>query len=429
MPISQYPLATGWTTYDAQREYGVRADGTTDDSAALQAAIDAAAVTRGRVDLPAGTIIASGIQIKTGVYLVGHGPGATVIKLKSGANADLLTVANFTTLAAGTTQGGALEWGLRDLTLDGNKDNNSSGWAMRVYGAAYSVDNVEVQNGKSGGVFSQWGTGGTDMEAHYSGFRIHDCAGNGLDWHGPHDSVFVNGHIFKNVGVGVHTVYPSTSDQFANCHTWGTEHTIGWHFEAPAYVTNSQAEGASTANVVFDCNSGEWIGGAVFGTDTGAEVGLQFGLNSTARYWQVLGARLHRFSTTGIPVKYVATAGNQVMILFEPFPSEPAVGYSGSLATYDDIEIRCPQTPAFGAAWTRRVSTGGELQFYNAAGNRSMTVKNTLNEAYLQIKESSTNNNASNDCARLMVRDNGSGKTQLIVRFATGAIQVLSTEP
>lgn len=31
--------------------------------------------------------------------------------------------------------------------------------------------------------------------------------------------------------------------------------------------------------------------------------------------------------------------------------------------------------------------------------------------------------------AKLFVRDNGSGKTQLCVRFATGAIQVISTEP
>lgn len=30
---------------------------------------------------------------------------------------------------------------------------------------------------------------------------------------------------------------------------------------------------------------------------------------------------------------------------------------------------------------------------------------------------------------RLYVRDNGSGKSQLVVRFATGAVQVLATEP
>ncbi len=33
------------------------------------------------------------------------------------------------------------------------------------------------------------------------------------------------------------------------------------------------------------------------------------------------------------------------------------------------------------------------------------------------------------NAAHLFVRDNGSGKTQLCVRFASGAIQVVSTQP
>ena len=31
--------------------------------------------------------------------------------------------------------------------------------------------------------------------------------------------------------------------------------------------------------------------------------------------------------------------------------------------------------------------------------------------------------------ARLYLKDNGAGKTQLCVRFATGAVQVIATEP
>jgi hypothetical protein len=31
--------------------------------------------------------------------------------------------------------------------------------------------------------------------------------------------------------------------------------------------------------------------------------------------------------------------------------------------------------------------------------------------------------------ARIFTKDNGSGKTQLVVRFATGAVQVIATEP
>ena len=33
------------------------------------------------------------------------------------------------------------------------------------------------------------------------------------------------------------------------------------------------------------------------------------------------------------------------------------------------------------------------------------------------------------NAARLYLRDNGAGKTQLCVRFATGAVQVIATEP
>ena len=33
------------------------------------------------------------------------------------------------------------------------------------------------------------------------------------------------------------------------------------------------------------------------------------------------------------------------------------------------------------------------------------------------------------DTGRLYFRDNGSGKTQLVVRFPTGAVQIISTEP
>lgn len=33
------------------------------------------------------------------------------------------------------------------------------------------------------------------------------------------------------------------------------------------------------------------------------------------------------------------------------------------------------------------------------------------------------------DGARLYIRDNGAGKTQLCIRFATGVVQVIATEP
>lgn len=46
-----------------------------------------------------------------------------------------------------------------------------------------------------------------------------------------------------------------------------------------------------------------------------------------------------------------------------------------------------------------------------------------------ELTEQSDPSAPSTNKARLYARDNGSGKTQLCVRFATGAIQVLATEP
>ncbi len=56
-------------------DYGAVGDGTTDDSTAIQAAIDALSVTGGVVLVPPGTYSCIDIVLKTGVYLVGPQPG------------------------------------------------------------------------------------------------------------------------------------------------------------------------------------------------------------------------------------------------------------------------------------------------------------------------------------------------------------------
>lgn len=47
----------------------------------------------------------------------------------------------------------------------------------------------------------------------------------------------------------------------------------------------------------------------------------------------------------------------------------------------------------------------------------------------LQLPEITAPENGPANTGRLFVRDNGSGKSQLCVIFASGAIQVLATEP
>lgn len=387
-----------------------------DDSTSLQALIDLAAANGGVVHLGVGTYLASGLLIKSNVTIQGKGPGATVLKLAGSADEDLITVADFATLAAGTTQAGPSKWMLRDLTLDGNDANNTSGWPLRVYASRYTIDNVEVTKGASGGVWSQWGTSGTDMEAHWSNFRIHDCAGDGLSWHGPHDSVFVNGHIFKNVGKGVLTASPATSEQFTNIHVWGDEHTDGCHFSSPVYAVNCQVEGAADASLVLNCNFGQWIGGAVFGTGTGSEVAIQVGDTATARYWDI-DTRVYNLGASGVAVAYVDTNKNRIRLNLDSSTGLTAV-YSGTPAAMDHLDVWCGDDPQVAADYSDRVVMGN-TRFFSADGTRGAVLAVYNDRNYLLLDESAASPIAASNAAVIFAEDDG-GKTGLYVRFGSG---------
>jgi len=103
-------------------DFGVKADGSTDDRAAIQSAIDAAnAAGGGVVVLPAGTIMvtpagtATFITAKASVTLRGQGPGATRIKATAGASYRQMFKD-----ASGTP---AHNFRLENLTVDQNSAN------------------------------------------------------------------------------------------------------------------------------------------------------------------------------------------------------------------------------------------------------------------------------------------------------------------
>ncbi len=96
------------------RSLGAAGDGKTDDTKAIQRALDAAGEVRGAVFVPAGVYLCADLQMRTNTAIAGvptwnyGGPGGTVLRLAGGATKCLLNIAG----AAGATIDG--------LALDGD---------------------------------------------------------------------------------------------------------------------------------------------------------------------------------------------------------------------------------------------------------------------------------------------------------------------
>ncbi len=114
------------------KDFGAIGDGSTNDSAAFQSAINAASTTGGSLYVPKGTYSADGLIVKPRVKLFGDGMEASIIQPPSGSTNDAVFL-----LDHGITQ----YWSMEDISLWGHGNANQHGmhfYARRSGGDAAS---------------------------------------------------------------------------------------------------------------------------------------------------------------------------------------------------------------------------------------------------------------------------------------------------
>ncbi len=296
-PLNSNYNSLSTAVYDIKRDFGALGDGISDDTAAWLKA-QAATTTNtggGIIDFPPGTYILQTSVLNSFTHIRGSGIEATVLKLKSGTNGDLIQGLNAPSLiniggANGTgSTGGIANWSISDLTLDGNKAGQTSGpsYPLRAYGYGFILQNVRVRNGFSGGIQTDWNGGGTasfdSMEAQMIDVKSHDNAGIGIEWGGPHDSHWANILSFKNDSHGVHIGPNASAMLIENAHCWGSKQgvsALGWLIEGGyGQYTNCIGEGSDTVHVAILAGEISWSGGHIFGatgqfaTSNGIQIG------------------------------------------------------------------------------------------------------------------------------------------------------------
>ena len=251
------------------RDYGATGDGVTDDAAAIQAALNAANTAGGGVVyVPAGTyLVGTTLTLYSQIHLRGNGPHLTTIKAKSGLNNDVIQGNGFLTLT-GTNSGtgGINEWSVENLTIDGNKAGNTSGYGLRVYAWNYLLEHVQITSCANDGLYSEWGTNsnvtptGDSLESRLYDVKSHDNLGHGITWAGPHDSMFDTVVTYQNGTsndghAGIYVINNTTMLggrlQIVNSHSWGVGQSWALKAEGSVSCSNNQWEGAQRAQVLL----------------------------------------------------------------------------------------------------------------------------------------------------------------------------------
>lgn len=273
-------------------DFGAKGDGVTDDTSAIQAAINALPATGGTVVIPATTAFYL-ISASLTVYGSGSTPGqiciqggagfsgqlgfnnssgvGPIIKLKSSSNVDMLIVGN----TNGPAVGGVVISStlIQNITFDGNKAGNSSGHIIHGFSwAGGGIRECTLHSGAADGIkldvaAAGGSTNGCCLDIRHN--TIEFMNGNGINDNQVYDWIVENhiegckGNCITTPGSKMHVLYNNLlqggqgaagqSNSTAAMYIQGDiQRVIG------NYLENSQFDG-----IVANCTNSSFIGNTI----------------------------------------------------------------------------------------------------------------------------------------------------------------------
>ncbi|MEN3308653.1 MAG: hypothetical protein V7603_4855, partial [Micromonosporaceae bacterium] len=391
------------------------------DTASIQHAIDKARGGGGVVLLPPGTYLTGRLTLYSRVHLRGSGGDATILRLKPGANSAIIESEGFVDRTGTRAASGITMFSVRDLTLDGNKSRNpKGGYGMRIYGYGYELTEIIAFNCRNDGIFSEWGPTGAlpfpshQMEARLTSVRSHDNEGHGINFSGPHDSMFLNCVASENLAAGFRLAADGSGTSMVNCHAWGIKQNISFDIAALGVgCMNCYADINGGVGVRISRNDCRWVGGLVLGAGLGQssqEIGVQLvpGPSASEPAGTVVDTKIMNCATAA--VDFGADRG---LSSIRAVMSEPTA-----------LDSRGRPVPGIGRGWVGTPHPSTQVEITNGLG---ATEKNLVIRPAFDLRAQATPAAPGAGAVRIFARVSG-GKTQLCAVFPGGAVHVLAMD-
>lgn len=221
----------------------------TNASTNLQAAVDDSILLGLTLEMPAGTVNGCATYT-TGFKIRGQGSYLSKIKTPDGLNCDPLSTEDAASLWGTDSVGGSGDVEISDITLDGNRANNTANNCLSFYGWHPVFNHVQLQNCPVYGFRSEWPWGGEPvggMEGDINGLVIDTTGQHGWRFNGPHDTHF-DGIIVMDASQSTAKTYAGIYLEGKNMfgsriHTWTRSGSYGTLWGLQEVAGNIHLEG------------------------------------------------------------------------------------------------------------------------------------------------------------------------------------------